>query len=176
MVRVDDRLQRLDAMSGFGSQSPSTLVSHSKVRGQEEGWIVTPDVPSTLTTAKKVEESQTSLQSIFELRQQIKKRKHLGLTDILESYTLVGVVDTKKSLALIQHGTKLFLLQYAILMREAAYQTILRSFGALTPMHLSPAPHLKDLIEAALLLEQSSQVDRQAITGLTDDRNRPANL
>jgi DNA mismatch repair protein MLH1 len=176
MVRVDDRLRRLDAMSGFDSQPSSTLVSHSKIRGQDEGWTVTPDVSSssiiassTLPAKKTTEESKTSLQSIHELREQVKKRRHLGLTNILESYTLVGVVDTRKSLALVQHGTKLFLLQYGTLMKEAAFQAILRSFGALPPMQLSPAPALSDLIESALILEQSSREDRQMITGLSDE-------
>lgn len=173
LVRMDDKIRRLDAMSGFEigqSQVKTTIATQSKIRGEDEGWTMTPDITISDTIPQtKAQESKTNLQSIFELREQVKKKRHYKLTSVLEAYNLVGVVDTRKSLALIQHGTKLFLIQYATLIQEAAYQSALRQFGALLPMQLLPAPSLEDLIQSALLLEASSHHDRFARTGLSDD-------
>lgn len=170
MARMDDKIRKLDAMSGFEigqSQVKSSIATQSKIRGEDEGWTVTPSINTPFQA--KAQESKTNLQSVYELREQVKKKRHHKLSSILEAYTLVGVVDTRKSLALIQHGTKLFLIQYASLINESAYQGVLRQFGALSSMQLSPAPGLEDLIQSALLLEDSSRIDRLARTGLSDE-------
>jgi len=171
MVRVDGKSRTLDAMAGFESQpakSSDATECRSKIRGEEQGWTVATENTSIASLYSKVEESKTSLRSIYELREEVNKNRHHGLTSLFQDYTLVGVVDTTKSLCLVQHGTKLYLIQYAQLLQEAAFQGVLRQFGSLPPMRLSPPPTLTELIEAALILEGSSLSNRQAI-GLSEE-------
>lgn len=177
MVRNDAKSRTLDAMSGFQTQlsSMASQDSRSKIRGEEQGWTVVPDTLSsrkatdlTASSNGRVEESKTNLRSINELREEVKRKRHHGLTKILEDYTLVGVVDTSKGLALIQHSTKLYLLQYAALLEEAAYQSALRQFGAIPMLQLSTPLAIDELIYAALIVEQASASQRQALN-LTDD-------
>ncbi|UZJ53980.1 hypothetical protein CBS101457_003300 [Exobasidium rhododendri] len=171
-VRVDGKSRTLDAMAGFESQSArstnSEASSRSKVRGEEQGWTVETQTSPSATLPPKIEESKTTLRSVYELREEVKSKRHHGLSSLFQDYTLVGVADTTKFLALLQHGTKLYLVQYGNLMQEAAYQTLLRQFGSLPPIRLSPAPLLSDLIEAALTLEYDSQDERREL-GLSEE-------
>ncbi|KAG8969768.1 DNA mismatch repair protein, partial [Tulasnella sp. 427] len=76
-----------------------------------------------------VPESQTTLVSINDLRAEVMKKRHGGFSEIVEKHTFVGVVDLKLSLALIQHSTKLYLINYGSLAEEMFYQLSVRQFG-----------------------------------------------
>jgi DNA mismatch repair protein MLH1 len=53
------------------------------------------------------------LTSLLELRKEVKKNEHRGLSDIFASHTFVGIVDD--ALALIQYQTKLYMVNYAVI-------------------------------------------------------------
>ncbi len=50
-------------------------------------------------------------------------RNHLSvdLADILENHTFVGIVDLKRCLALVQHTTKLYMVDYGTLSYVVAF-------------------------------------------------------
>lgn len=88
------------------------------------------------------------------------------MTEILAKHAFVGVVDRYLCLSLIQHSTKLFLVNYASLALvpiplsiwvnklimgrdEYFYQLGLRQFGTMDRLKLDPPPDLKELLRLA---------------------------
>ncbi|KAG8981345.1 DNA mismatch repair protein, partial [Tulasnella sp. 427] len=108
---------------------------------------------SRSAVGEMVPESQTTLVSINDLRAEIKKKRHGGFSEIVEKHTFVGVVDLKLSLALIQHSTKLYLVNYGSLAEEMFYQLGVRQFGNFGRIKLEPPPPLSHLIRLAVEAE-----------------------
>jgi DNA mismatch repair protein MLH1 len=79
------------------------------------------------------------------------------LTQILSAPVFVGVVDLTKCLSLIQHSTKLYLVNHASLAEELFYQLGLRQFGGYGRMRLEPAPELRALLTLAIEAEDTSK-------------------
>lgn len=90
----------------------------------------------------------------------------IDASDMMAKHAFVGIVDEEQCLALVQHGTKLHLINYAnlgsvrptkhnaqhILMGRDKhfYQLGLRQFGALDRLKLDPPPDLRELLEIGL--------------------------
>ncbi|KAJ1024576.1 hypothetical protein NDA13_004506 [Ustilago tritici] len=104
----------------------------------------------TQTQSIRITDSDCSLTSVRQLRAQITKSQHHNLTEVVQNHTFVGVVDLQKGLSLIQHETRLLLVNHDALIREFAYQLILRQFGSLKRIRLDPAPSLDDLVRLGL--------------------------
>ena len=86
------------------------------------------------------------LTSVLNLRKAIDNNEHKGMKELFEDHKFVGCVN--KSLALIQHSTKLFLANVTTLSKELFYQIIMFKFGNFDFLRLSePAP----IYELALL-------------------------
>jgi len=83
-----------------------------------------------------LEDSVCEYVSVRNLVESVKSRRHGGLETVLRKNTLVGVVDDE--FLLVQHETKLLLLDYTILSRETLYQIVLRRFGALRSIKIRP--------------------------------------
>ncbi|WVR07419.1 hypothetical protein IAU60_004460 [Kwoniella sp. DSM 27419] len=98
---------------------------------------------------KEVPESQCDFTSVQELRKAARKGGNADLTEILQRHAFVGVVDRHMCLSLIQHSTKLYLVNHASLADEHLYQLSLRQFGAFNRLRLQPAPMLRDLLQLA---------------------------
>ena len=93
------------------------------------------------------------LTSVKNLRRSIDEKEHSELKDFFEDHIFVGCVD--RSQALIQHSTKLYLVNTTNLTKELFYQIIIFTFGNLGYMRLSnPAP-IYDMALMALESEQS---------------------
>ncbi|KAG8901182.1 DNA mismatch repair protein [Tulasnella sp. 403] len=106
------------------------------------------------TRAKKdIEEAASSLNSITELRETVLKQKHKALTEVIQSHTFVGLVDLQRTLSLIQHNTKLYLVNYGSLAEEFFYQLALRQFSYFGRLKLQPAPPIYTLIKLAVEAE-----------------------
>ncbi|KZS97086.1 DNA mismatch repair protein MutL [Sistotremastrum niveocremeum HHB9708] len=112
----------------------------------------TPPTPTT-TNLKDIPESQCYLASIQSLRAKILKSKHEGLTEIFEKHVFVGIVDLYKCMSLIQHSTKLYLVNHGSLAEEFFYQLGLRQFGNFRPLKLDPPPPISRLIELAVKVD-----------------------
>ncbi|THH32545.1 hypothetical protein EUX98_g1632 [Antrodiella citrinella] len=102
----------------------------------------------------EIEESECYLRSVIELRARIEKGKHQQLTEILQNHTFVGIVDSSRCLSLIQHSTKLYLINHGVLAEELFYQLGVRQFGNMRRIKLDPAPSVKTLLTLAADVEQ----------------------
>ncbi|KAJ6486921.1 histidine kinase-like ATPase [Mycena sanguinolenta] len=107
--------------------------------------------------SREIKESECILTSVKRLRQKVIKGKHKQLSEILEKHTFVGIVDLNKCLSLIQHSTKLYLVNHGALAEEVFYQLGLRQFGNFSRLKLQPPPPLRTLIEIAVELEETTE-------------------
>ncbi|PWN52715.1 DNA mismatch repair protein MutL [Violaceomyces palustris] len=106
-----------------------------------------------VSTNVRIPESGCTLTSVRELRTEILKARHGGLTEALRNHTFVGVADLERDLSLLQHETKLYLVNHAAIIEEYAYQLVIRQFGSLDKVLLEPPPSVEDLLRIGLELE-----------------------
>ena len=86
------------------------------------------------------------------LRNAVDEKEHIVMKSLLEDHIFVGCID--RSLALIQHTTKLYLVNIANLSKELFYQIIIFNFGSFGYMRLTcPAP----LYQLAMLSLETEQ-------------------
>ena len=105
------------------------------------------------TEASSTMRREIRLTSMRNLRKSIDEQEHPALKDLLEDHIFVGCVDRSK--ALIQHSTKLYLVNATNLSKELFYQIVLFNFGNFGFVRLTnPAP-IYDLVLMALDNEQS---------------------
>lgn len=88
------------------------------------------------------------MSSVLALRAQIDKDGHKDLKEMLQNHKFVGCVE--KSLALIQHGTKLYLTNVTSLTTELFYQITLFAFGNFGHINLNPPAPIAELALIAL--------------------------
>ncbi|WFD36442.1 DNA mismatch repair protein Mlh1 [Malassezia cuniculi] len=101
-------------------------------------------------------ESQCSLTSVQNLRERIEQERHPALTDIMQNHTFVGIVDLQE-LSLIQHNTRLYLVNHAVAIEEFAYQLAVRQFGDMPRVMLDPPPSIPELIGIGYDLEDADE-------------------
>ncbi|KAJ7096712.1 hypothetical protein B0H15DRAFT_946177 [Mycena belliarum] len=150
--KVRTSLQDRTLESMFPVINPTQIEGSSSGKGK----------PADISKSREIKESECYLTSVKTLRQNAIKGKHKQLTEILEKHTFVGIVDLNKCLSLIQHSTKLYLVNHGALAEELFYQLGLRQFGCFSRMKLQPPPPLRTLIEIAVELEETT-----AESGLT---------
>ncbi|KAI0646384.1 DNA mismatch repair protein MutL [Trametes meyenii] len=146
-VRTSLKDRTLDSMF------PVAHPSHQTGSGDGGSGAGTPATPPTLRN-REVKESQCYLRSVRDLRDAVLKARHNQLSEILTKHTFVGVVDAARCLSLVQHGTRLFLLNHGALAAELFYQLGLRQFGNLPRIRLDPPPELRALVVLALDAEE----------------------
>ncbi|TFY56523.1 hypothetical protein EVJ58_g7586 [Rhodofomes roseus] len=122
----------------------------------------TPPGTQSGSRVREIKESQCYLTSVRQLRAAVVKGRHNHLTEILQKHTFVGIVDVNKCLSLIQHSTKLYLVNHGALAEELFYQIGLRQFGDLGRLRLDPAPSLRKLVTLAVDAEEG--VERSKMT------------
>ncbi|SAM04902.1 hypothetical protein [Absidia glauca] len=96
---------------------------------------------------------EVTLTSILNLRKNVKKNEHIGMTELLSNHTFVGCVDD--ALAILQHQTLLYLVNYAVISEELFYQVILTEFNNFGLIELTTPISIKDCILVALETEES---------------------
>ncbi|KAM4729903.1 DNA mismatch repair protein Mlh1 [Anableps anableps] len=106
-----------------------------------------------LTAAATPQRRVIKLTSIKELRAEITENTHQGLQEMLQKHSFVGCVDPQWTL--IQHHTKLYLLNTSKLSRELFYQILIYDFGNFGVLRLSTPAPLYDLAMLALDSEES---------------------
>lgn len=125
-VRTSMTDRTLDSMFPVVNQATQVAQSSAAVSKAEQ---TTPT--ATLEKAREVHESQCFLTSVVSLRARVAKGKHrrkpnctrkcsyrlvhivcAELSEILEKNTFVGIVDIHRCLSLIQHSTKLYLVNH----------------------------------------------------------------
>ncbi|KAF7350452.1 DNA-mis-repair domain-containing protein [Mycena venus] len=134
-------------------ESMFPVANPSQIDGAAKGKSAAADT----SKSREIKESECILTSVKRLRQNAIKGKHKQLSEILEKHTFVGIVDLNKCLSLIQHSTKLYLVNHGALAEELFYQLGLRQFGNFSRLKLQPPPSLRTLIEIAVELEETTE-------------------
>lgn len=120
----------------------------------------------------KIPESECDLTSIQELRRCLEREKHVDLGAIVKKHSFVGTVDLDTGRSLLQHGTKLYLVDHNQLSEELFYQLALRQFSKLGRLQLKPAPRLRDLLQIAVENEESVSEAGVSPSEIVDVRTR----
>ncbi|GFR39592.1 hypothetical protein Agub_g52, partial [Astrephomene gubernaculifera] len=92
----------------------------------------------------------TSDPVVLELLSEAEAGSHAGLGELLREHTFVGVADG--SLALLQHGTRLYLVDVGLLSRDMCYQLALRRWEQPLRLSLDPPPLVSELVALGLEL------------------------
>ncbi len=107
----------------------------------------------TDTIDQSIPRREVSLKSVKNLQRAIDEQEHSEMKALLEDHKFVGTVD--RTSALIQHSTKLYLVNTTNLTKELFQQIVIFNFGNFGYMKLTnPAP-LYDLAMLALETEES---------------------
>ncbi|KAH7922709.1 DNA mismatch repair protein MutL [Leucogyrophana mollusca] len=117
---------------------------------------------------REVKESECYLSSVKELRSHVLKGKHHQLTEIIEKHIFVGIVDLPRCLSLVQHSTKLYLVNHGNLAEELFYQLALRQFGDYSRLKLDPPPPLRTLVKLAVDVEEGTENSRMSKSEIVD--------
>ncbi|KAG8873304.1 DNA mismatch repair protein [Tulasnella sp. 331] len=149
-IRTSMMDQTLDSM--FAVKDPSHMPSAE-------------DATPSSRSREDIPDSQCALSSIKDLRDGVIKRRHGGLADILANHIFVGIVDMRLGVSLVQHSTKLYLLNHGVLAEELFYQLALRQFGDFVGIKLHPPPPIRLLIKLAV----DSDAEAVLASGLEPD-------
>lgn len=107
-------------------------------------------------------ENLCNLSSIRRLRREVRESMHEAGTEVMASHTFVGILDSRKQLAIIQSGRKMYIVNYGMLAYDLFYQlglTLFENFGAIK---LSPPLHILPLMRAGIRrIKNSSLVLRE---------------
>ncbi|XP_054654212.1 DNA mismatch repair protein Mlh1 isoform X2 [Dunckerocampus dactyliophorus] len=116
---------------------------------EEEEAAVEEDLTAAATPKRRV----IKLSSMKDLRGEISENTHKGLQEMLQNHSFVGCVNPQWTL--IQHHTKLYLLDTTRLSQELFYQILIYDFGNFGVLRLSTPAPIYDLAMLALDLEES---------------------
>uniref|UniRef100_A0A3Q3WPT4 DNA mismatch repair protein MLH1 n=1 Tax=Mola mola TaxID=94237 RepID=A0A3Q3WPT4_MOLML len=169
MVRTDCRAQKLDAFLQPKEKPPPGPEPAGPSSREAEAEAEAPPWPDArkrlrkerqqedededLTAAATPKRRVIKLTSIKELRAEISENAHTGLQEMLQSHSFVGCVNPQWTL--IQHHTKLYLLNSTNLSQELFYQILIYDFGNFGILRLSTPAPLYDLAMLALDSEAS---------------------
>uniref|UniRef100_A0A672ZU56 DNA mismatch repair protein MLH1 n=1 Tax=Sphaeramia orbicularis TaxID=375764 RepID=A0A672ZU56_9TELE len=166
MVRTDCRAQKMDAFLQPKEKpppepepaGPSTSARETGTKPaqssrdldeMDDAELLEEDVTAAQTPKRRV----IKLTSIKELRAEITENTHKGLQEMLQNHSFVGCVNPQWTL--IQHHTKLYLLNTSKLSQELFYQILIYDFGNFGVLRLSTPAPLYDLAMLALDSEDS---------------------
>ncbi|KAJ2810191.1 DNA mismatch repair protein, partial [Coemansia furcata] len=94
-------------------------------------------------SAEKEPRIEVRLTSIINLRKELQRHAHAELTQILSEHTFVGFVDNRR--ALIQHQTRLYMIDYCKISYHLMYHRCLFDFMNYGRLVLQPPPSVYDL-------------------------------
>ncbi|CCK71870.1 mismatch repair ATPase MLH1 KNAG_0I00790 [Huiozyma naganishii CBS 8797] len=141
---VTDTPHGEDMNNGTADSPPVTVLSHSSNSGY---------------TISKKERISVNLTSIKELREEVDASTHRELTNIFANLTYVGIVDSQRRLAAIQHDLKLFLIDYGAVSYELFYEIGLTDFANFGSIKLNARDHSEDLKLSNILNSNFPDVD-----------------
>jgi DNA mismatch repair protein MLH1 len=172
MVRTDDSATTLDAF--FMKPPDSQLTQQQQQQAGNSSQSSQSDTPLSPTQSRAMvapsapdkERKDCGLRSVHDLLAETEARRHEGFTNIMRKNTFVGFMSFDSDpLMLLQHKTKLFLLDLGNLTYEYLYQLILHNFGNLSRVSLTPSAPVARLVLMALTQDTegvSSEAQRKA--------------
>ncbi|ESP00174.1 hypothetical protein LOTGIDRAFT_141270, partial [Lottia gigantea] len=149
MVRTDSREQKIDAFIRIEGNKKSTNAENKR---DEENRSGNDEANPSTSTVKPVKRD-IGLTSINNLIEEFQKGTNQGLRELFQNHTFVGCVNEEH--ALVQHQTKLYLINTTKLSRELFYQIALTDFSNFGILRLSEAAPIYDLAMMALNSEES---------------------
>ncbi|KAI9053019.1 hypothetical protein LZ554_003289 [Drepanopeziza brunnea f. sp. 'monogermtubi'] len=153
LVRTDAKLRKITSMLPPSTNSNSIRASTSVTPGPRPIASQTSD-PEYLSSDR--EPVNCRLVTVKELRAEVRDAMHNTLTEIFASHTFIGIVDSRRRLAAIQGGVKLFLVDYGLVCAEYFYQVGLTDFGNFGTIRLDPPLPLRDLLALAAEHEKAT--------------------
>lgn len=178
MVRTDPLQQRV---THFARAYPSSRPPSSESIGEATDTTVQSEdtlSESPLYGAQSAEMRAVrdlNLASVGALLDEMKKNVSTRLLYLFSQHTLVGVVDAQKGLAAIQHGVRLYLVEYRDVFLEFFYQTVLTTMGNFGSVHLGDgipiskyssfnAFHMVDMLREYFQIELTQQGEQWYLT------------
>ncbi|GFO28216.1 DNA mismatch repair protein mlh1 [Plakobranchus ocellatus] len=146
MIRTDSRDQKLDAFLGQATSKHTSKTAQKSSNQSEDVEVSGPGDDSI--KRNKVKRREIKLNSVLELRQEVKDDVSDAMRNLLQNHTFVGCVS--ESHALIQHSTRLYLANTTTLSKELFYQLLLQEFGNFGVLRLSEPIPIKELVMLAL--------------------------
>ncbi|RQM19768.1 hypothetical protein B5M09_001142 [Aphanomyces astaci] len=113
-----------------------------------------------------------NLTSVVTLLRRVTSSADRGLTKVFREHTFVGVVNDLSSV--IQHQTKLFLVNHLVVTEMLMYQTLLRQFGSVPTIPLHGRLVVSELALCALTGADGPSSFHDEATGGDDDRRAQA--
>ncbi|KAK3109179.1 hypothetical protein FSP39_024740 [Pinctada imbricata] len=163
MVRTDSREQKLDAFIKPTNQTQKQKSSDPSTSTKHDSEVETPmetDSPKLGMSVSSLPQCgvqpkcrSIKLTSVLNLQKQIKDSMHSGLREMFQNHKFVGCVN--QEMALMQHQTKLYLVNTTKLSAELFYQLLMFDFGNFGILRLSEPAPIYDLAMLALDIEES---------------------
>lgn len=145
MIRVDDKDRKITTML-----QPTTEKGKAN-EDQSEEYEYDSNSQWTLI----------NYMTIRKLRADVRDSAHKGLCEMFQNHTFIGVVDEHRRLAAVQHGVKLYLVDYAAICFEMFYQIGLSDFANFGHIRLNPSIPLRNILEIAVEEEISRMSETQ---------------
>ncbi|KAM8738699.1 DNA mismatch repair protein Mlh1 [Acanthopagrus schlegelii] len=139
-----DALAEHEAEVAKGDEDDASGVQRKRPRKEQQQDEGDEDLTAAATPKRRI----IKLNSIKELRAEITESTHKGLQEMLQNHSFVGCVNPQWTL--IQHHTKLYLLNSTSLSQELFYQILIYDFGNFGVLRLSTPAPLYDLAMLAL--------------------------
>lgn len=142
-----DLLQAVEEVESTGREggaSPGNAQSHRKRQRKEQHEDEVEEEDKEESPKRRV----IKLTSVKELRDEVSENNYKGLQEMLQNHSFVGCVNPQWTL--IQHHTKLYLLNTTKLSQELFYQILIFDFGNFGVLKLSEPASLYDLAMLAL--------------------------
>ncbi|KAJ3187287.1 DNA mismatch repair protein [Gaertneriomyces sp. JEL0708] len=116
-----------------------------------------PPSPAASTQLHKRPRINVRLTSVHELREDVLSKEYESLTELFTDHIFVGLMDSR--LALIQHQTKLYMVDYLRLSQTLFYQLCLRGFQNFGYLVLSQPAPIYELALSCLMREDVFEND-----------------
>lgn len=142
MIRVDDRDRKITTMLQHNA-----ILSEKGKTNEDQSEEYEYDSNSQWTLINYM--------TVRKLRADVRESAHKGLCEMFQNHTFIGVVDEHRRLAAVQHGVKLYLVDYAAVCFEMFYQIGLSDFANFGQIRLNPSIPLRDILEIAAEEETS---------------------
>ncbi|XP_070771666.1 DNA mismatch repair protein Mlh1 isoform X2 [Enoplosus armatus] len=152
MDEMDDE-DMMEALVEQEAGVPKGDEDNANGRPRKEQQLQHEEKDEDLRAGATPERRVIKLNSIKELRAEITENTHTGLQEMLQNHSFVGCVNPQWTL--IQHHTKLYLLNTTKLSQELFYQILIYDFGNFGVLRLSTPAPLYELAMLALDSEES---------------------
>lgn len=158
-----------DELGSIGEDSQDTATSMT-TSTQEPNHTKSRAILTLLNNEYEVvqrERTEVNLTSIKTLKQEVDEDMHKELTSVFADMTYVGVVDATRRLASIQHGLKLFLVDYGSLCNELFYQIGLTDFANFGKIYIQDEVENREGLAIYQLLSKIDNASQSNILEIT---------